>query len=321
MNASKKCWALTDGSVGMIHQAQGLGEAMGFEVERKDVKQHFPWKNMAPFLRLGKRWCIDNKHSSPLTAPWPQLIIACGRRSILPALALKEKSQHALKVIYIQNPLISPHYFDAVVMPQHDRNDKTPLAQNVFFNHGALHKVTPKHLLQGEKDFANLLATPKRPRVGVLLGGPTKRYQFDQSVIEPYIKSFEALIQQGCALFITPSRRTDPGVVARLKQTLGHQAYIWDGTGDNPYFAILNMDYILVTGDSISMISEACSTDKPVYILELPGHNKRFQIFYNYLLSKGRCRFWKGSLENFSVTPLNETQDIADQLKAYLDLK
>lgn len=323
MTDSKLCWIITDGSAGMENQALGLAEALGISYEVKRVAQRFPWKYISPFIRLGQEWCVAPEKSSPLKAPWPDIIIASGRQSILPALWVKDRSDQKTRLIYIQNPAIGYHHFDAVVIPQHDVKDKsTPLPKNVFLSIGAPHRITPARLEQEKKDHAKTFAAIPGKKIGILLGGSNKTYTFDNSTAALYLRDFEDLINQDYSLLITPSRRTDPKIVALLKDKLGDRAYIWDGTGDNPYFGILAWsDYIFVTCDSVCMICEACATDRPVYILELPGGNQKFKTFHQNIINHGRANFWDGKLEDTSPPKLNETQEIAKKLASYLNLK
>ena len=87
---------------------------------------------------------------------------------------------------------------------------------------------------------------------------------------------------------------------------------LWSGEGENPYFAMLGLaDYILVTSDSASMVSEACATGKPVHIIDLEGGNERFTKFHDGLRNEGITRPFTGALEDWSYSPLTCTQDAA----------
>ncbi len=141
-------------------------------------------------------------------------------------------------------------------------------------------------------------------------------------------QQLRALSAQGYGLLITPSRRTGDENMAILKAALaGCPAFIWDGAGDNPYFGMLALaDALIVTCDSVNMISEACSTGKPVHVLSLPAQGRRgnserdkFARFHRRLESAGKIRFFKGAIENWSYEPLLEMGRVSALIRdAYL---
>ncbi|MDH5723789.1 MAG: mitochondrial fission ELM1 family protein, partial [Alphaproteobacteria bacterium] len=151
-------------------------------------------------------------------------------------------------------------------------------------------------------------------RVAVLIGGKSKAYDMPESITKQLIKQLQNL---DASLMVTCSRRTGQANTKLINQSLqSPNNFIWDGAGQNPYHAILAYaDYILVTADSTSMISESCSTGKPVYMIDLPGGSKRISRFHNALLDHGCIRKFEGSLENFSYEPLNDAKKVAEEIK------
>ena len=302
-----KLWVVTDGMPGMQNQALGLAEALGHDITVKKVTTRPPWKYVTPFVRLGLKYSFTG---DPLTPPWPDVVIASGRKSIMPALYVKRASQGKTKVIYIQNPVISPDHFTAVVVPEHDRLK----AENVFVTQGALHRVTEARLEAERAKFSPFISEFSAPRIAVILGGTNRTYHFTPDVA---YKLGQRLKQLKTSLLITPSRRTDPKSLAVLSETLqGTKTYIWDGTGDNPYFAFLAWaDAILVTCDSVSMISEARATSKPVYMIQLPGGDAKFKRFHDHWIEKGYVKWFEGDVDFASENPLNEMHTLAQKIK------
>ena len=89
-------------------------------------------------------------------------------------------------------------------------------------------------------------------------------------------------------------------------------SFFWDNKGPNPYFAYLDLaDAIIVTGDSINMISEAAATGKPLYIARLGGNGSKFSVFHQMLYDAGIARPFTGSLETWSYKPLAEPNRVA----------
>lgn len=311
------CWVVTDGKPGMENQALGLAESLTSNIIVKRTDLRWPWKQLTPYFRIGLSACFSQRGDS-LTPPWPQVLIASGRQSILPALYVKQASNNKTVTIYIQNPGISPSYFDAVIAPQHD-NLTGP---NVIVTQGALHRVTTSRLEEDKKIFGEFAALPQ-PRLAVMIGGTNRAFQFDQQVAETLALQLQHLQQKyKASLLISPSRRTDAQNINRLKSTLGeNQVYFWDGKGENPYFAMLAWaDAIMVTCDSVSMISEACSTSKPVYLYRLPGGDPKFSRFLDDIIESGRAKWLGSSLDLTPHTPLNETNLVAHRLKNLLAL-
>jgi mitochondrial fission protein ELM1 len=309
------CWVVTDGKPGMENQALGLAEALEMEISIKRTKLRFPWSLGAPYLQLGLSACLS-RHSDPLTAPWPHLLIASGRQSVLPALYVKQASNQNTKVVYIQDPVISPKNFDLVVAPLHDNLT----GHNVLITQGALHRVTHTRLTAAKLLFPQLQTLPS-PRFAILLGGSNRSYTFDDTVAHDLAVQLHRLQQTYQAgLLISPSRRTETHHIDILRSRLTpSNTYIWDNTGANPYFAILAWaDAIFVTCDSISMITEACSTGKPVYMLRLPGGDPKFERFHNHMVQKGYVRWFDGSFNPSPTNTFNETAFVAQQVKDLL---
>lgn len=102
----------------------------------------------------------------------------------------------------------------------------------------------------------------------------------------------------------------------------GNQIYIWNGEGANPYFGMLAWaDTILVTADSASMLSEACTTGKPVYMIKLEGGAPRIAKLHENLMAHSALRVFDGALESWNYAALNDSGKIADELRRKLKIK
>jgi mitochondrial fission protein ELM1 len=169
-------------------------------------------------------------------------------------------------------------------------------------------------LFQAANHFLPLLASLPRPLVSVLVGGKNKHQDFTPFLARDFAQKLIDAAQSGHGLAVSFSRRTGQANEAILREALnGFSCYIWDGKTENPYLGFLSLsDAIIVTSDSISMLSEACSTGKPVYIYELPNAGRRHQELVNSLIKTGKARYFKGKVEKWDYTPLAETQKAAD---------
>lgn len=314
-----RCWTLSTGEAGATSQALGLAEAIGLPFEHKTVYLRRPWHWLPGYCCPGVlRWGLA-ENSASLSPPWPELLISCGRRAGTVSVALKQASGGRIRTVHIQDPQIPPRYFDRVVPPRHDGL----VGPNVIPTRGALHRVTAAKLAEYAARHAALLDHLPRPLVAVLVGGSTRNCRFTLEDATRLGEQLAALARDtGAGLAITPSRRTGEENVAALRAALaGVPHFFWDGSGENPYFGLLGLaDHIVVTGDSASMVSEACSTGKPVHVIDLQGYNRRLRVFHEELRREGVTRPFDGRLAHWSYQPVNDTPEVAARLREWLGL-
>jgi mitochondrial fission protein ELM1 len=181
-----------------------------------------------------------------------------------------------------------------------------------------VHRVTAARLEAERRHFPTLADLP-RPIVAVLIGGANKAYRLTLERLTEIAEALAALLSEnGGSLLLTPSRRTGERGTAMLRARLGRfPGVIWDGNGDNPYFAYLALaDALLVTADSVSMISEAAATGKPVHILDLDGGNAKFSRFHAAMRAAGITRPFSGRIESWSYPIQDDTARAGAALRA-----
>lgn len=312
---SKKCWTITGHFPGMKSQVLGLAEAIGLPTDHKTCVRKWPWGWIG--LPLGNPLAQLTSDSDSLTPPWPDLLITCGRRSAPFGLAIKKKSGGKTFCVHIQDPLFYHDHFDLIVAPRHD-NLK---GSNVILTEGALHKVTPEKIEQGLAQNISLFQGLKPPFNVVLVGGSTHSYKMSLEAVEDLIRTILLIREKtGGSVLVTPSFRTP--FRQRLREAFASepQIFLADIEVVNPYLAMLGIaDTLFVTGDSVNMVCEACSTGKPVYILPLLGFRKAKSLtFIQELIKKGIVRLFEGKVEKWAYTPFNDTIKIAEILKKKL---
>ncbi len=298
----QSCWVLTEGLAGLRNQAIGLAQALGVPYVLKEIKKPRGLRKLFPY-------------KLEFTAPWPDLLITCGCQSVAAAVAVRRASQKKTFTVHIQDPQIGPNHFDVVIAPAHDK----VRGENVFITQGSVHHVNQEKLEWGREHFQSLLSALPRPLISVLVGGKNRHKGFTVASAHDFaMKLRQAVNKTGGALAISFSRRTGASNEAIIRQELaGRSTYIWDGSGENLYFGLLGLaDGLVVTGDSVSMISEAVSTGKPVYIYELPHAGGRHKQFVRSLVASGVARIFNGSVEPWAYTPLDETRKAADFVSA-----
>lgn len=315
-SARPSCWVVTDGKAGMENQCVGLAQALGLEPVVKRVRLRSPWRQLSPFLRIGNRFAAGPEGDS-VGPPWPDLLIATGRGSIAPSLAARKLSGGRTFTVQIQDPQISPANFDLVVVPRHDRLR----GPNVMATRGALHHVTPAKLAAAAERFGPALAHLPRPRVAVLVGGDNGVYRLTPAIAATLADRLAELCSRhGAGLMVTPSRRTGAENEAALRERLaGLPAVVWNMEGENPYFGYLGLaDHVVVTCDSVSMASEAASTGKPVYVVDLEGGSAKFRAFHADLRADGITRPFTGELASWGYDPLDDTRRVAEEIRRRL---
>jgi len=318
-NIQATCWTVTDGKSGMENQCLGLAEALELTPVSKRVKLRSPWRQLSPFLRLGLAAAFSPQ-GDQLTPPWPDLLISTGRLSIPAPLYVKQASGGRTFTVQLQDPVIAPSNFDLVVVPEHDELR----GPNVMTTRGGLHRVTPDMLQRAAENFAPQIAHLPSPRIAVLIGGSSGAYRLTPKEMMPLVAKLVGLAKtSGGSLLVTPSRRTGADNLAVLEGALSAMpAYLWNGQGSNPYYGMLGLaDYILVTADSVNMVSEACSTGKPVYVIELPGGSAKTRRFHDSLRRDGLTRPFEDRLESWSYKPLDEVRRVAERVREMLKKK
>lgn len=303
------CWILTDGRKGTENNSLGLAEALGAEVRLIPISVTGLSRWLAPWIMLNVE--RDLQGLSQLCPPWPDLIITAGRTPAIAALYLKERVGCPSLFVHITNPGINPQRFDLVIAPEHD-NLSGP---NVISIRGALHRITNSKLEQARAlwapRFGHLPQSLPRPWHGVIIGGNTADLTFTPDNLHNLLGH----IGQTGSTLATASRRTSAEVATLLAQ---HATYCWDGSGDNPYLGLLACcDDLYVSADSVSMLSEACSTGKPVYIVPMDGQSRKHSHFHNSLIQGGHA-VWLGQSFTQPPVPLDNLARVLPLLEAKL---
>jgi len=306
-----RSWIISEAYAGLQAQALGLAEAAGLDPELRVLRPRAPWRWVA-----AKLWPAPLVAVAPeaLRPPLPKLVIGAGGVAAAVGAALRRRGA---RVVQVQHPRMDIRKFDLVVVAGHDRLS----GPNVLVTRTALHRVTPARLAAAAQAWAPRLAHLPRPLVAALVGGSNGRWRLDLRVGAELAASLAEMMRADrVGLALTPSRRTDPQVARGLRERLAPLgAWIWDGTGENPYFGLLALaDAIVVTTDSMSMISEAVATRAPVMLAPLPGRSRRQGAFVDSLMAAGRVRRFAGRLDFWPVEPIDDTAAAAAEMRRRL---
>lgn len=313
----KNAWIVVEkGLKGTLNQGLGIAQHLEIPYEIKEISLRQPWRFLSPYIDVFP--CKSLKQSSAkLLPPWPDLVISGGRKSIALSLMAKRKSKGETFVTHLLDPKIKRRNFDLIITPKHDEIS----GPNIFQTIGAPNLITETKLKEEADKLKENFKNLKETKIAVLIGGSTKDFKYFNSLISDMATTLETLAHKyDASLLITTSRRTPKHHINILRTKLKDTSHvIWDGENPNPYFAYLALsDYIIVTQDSVSMISEAATAGKPVFVYDLGITTKRINGFKRNIVEHGSAKIFNGDLGSFKPSPLNDAKDAASQiLKRY----
>jgi mitochondrial fission protein ELM1 len=272
-SSTPRVWLVTGYRAGERSQVLALGEALGWGFELKELSYRKSEFRTSLFRGSDLRGIRLNE-STPLNPPWPDLVISAGMRNEPVGRWICAQSGGRTRLVHIGRPWARPERFDLLITtPQY----RLPERDNILHNTTTLHQVTAQRLAREAERCAPRYAHLPPPYTGVILGGDSGPYTLGPRTAAEIARRASALVQgQGGSLLVTSSARTTPKALAAFERHLSVACdiYRWRaGDSENPYFGILGLsDTLVVTADSISMLSEACATGKPVYMAELGGY-------------------------------------------------
>ena len=303
---------LTEGLHGMISQVEGLAKALQIDYFHEKVELNNFWNLIPPKLTPVSQFIFKNKINKEF-----DIIISCGRKSVVPSIYLKKNSNKKIINIHIQNPLVSLENFDYVVSPEHDGLS----GANVINSKGAIHYLTLNEI-NNEKNYLENKLEKDKDIITLILGGPTKYYDYNnENIIEIFSKVNKHLIENNLQLIFIPSNRTPKEIITFAKEYFNKNRLIIETVDKKAYLSSLALSkYIVVTCDSSSMISEAALTGKPVYVAMIPPkrNDKRFKKFRSLFEELNIIKELGNELTSWSYKSLDETSRVASKIKEQL---
>jgi mitochondrial fission protein ELM1 len=292
---------LGSGRIGHEVNARGVAGALGIVPDFVTVQPRKVFELAAP-------WGPVDPADAP-RLPWPDIAIACGRITVPYLRAIKSGSRGRTFTVFLQDPRAWRSSADLIWVPEHDRLR----GPNVLTTLTSPHSFSSDALTSARAAIDPRLAGLSRPRTAMVLGGDSGAHCFEQSDIAALAAIARDIVVSGCGLMVTPSRRTPPALIEAIRVAVaGHNAFVWDGSGDNPYVQILaNAEAIVVTGDSVNMVGEACATGAPVHVYEPSGGAPKITRFIDGLVAAGAVRRWSGQLQDWSYARIDATREIA----------
>ena len=319
---NNKILILGDDRPGTLSQSVGLAQELGLEFQI--INLTYNRLSFLPNFIFSKSLFRLNKSTKlelEKITDFPKFIISAGRKSATIALYLKNKSQGKSKILQIMNPNLNFKKFDLVILPKHD---DVAESDNLITTIGALNKVNEQKISDEKEKYSSLFVTDKKVKIVLMLGGSSKNRIFSNEAATRLAKSVSNIAKNmNAALFILNSRRTGDELTATFKSNLDCDAKFFDwknSDNQNPYFASLAIaDFFIITGDSVSMISECCTRGKAVYIFdEKEFSSKKHRKFHQNLIDNNYAKkldLTASELEIFESKKLQETQRISQIIR------
>ena len=301
---------LTEGMHGMISQVEGLAKALDIDFTHHKVELKSFWNYIPPSLTP-----ISNISFKAFEPKDFDLIISCGRKSVIPSIFLKKNSKKKIYNIHIQDPKVGKKNFDFIVAPEHDEL----IGENVLNTKGAIHYLSEKEINQNKNYLDQFIQKDSRKLLAFIVGGPNKYYEYSLGNIKKIFSTLTNLInEKNFQLIFIPSFRTPRDIITLAQEEFKDNHTVIDKIDKKAYLSALAIsEYIVVTCDSSSMISECAITGKPIYVANIdPRKNdKRFKNFRNLYKNLNIIRNLGEKIEIWSYEKLDETNRVAKIIK------
>jgi hypothetical protein len=274
-----RVWVLADHKPGHTTQSLGLARELGWPYELIQLEFSAMAELPNAWLR-GSRRGLSRACRQRLGAPWPDLVIATGRRAAPVASWIRKKARGRARTVQMGRiGAFKRDSFDLAVAPSYACLYPDPRRIDTA---APLTRVSQSALERAARRFAPKLKEAAIPRLALLVGGSDPEHQFSPEDARRLGREVaELALREGGSVLVTTSRRTSRRAAAALEEALGtscahfHRWEAGQSASDNPYMGYLAIaDALIVTGESASMLAEACATGKPVYIYALPPRRR-----------------------------------------------
>jgi len=300
---------MTSGRRGDIVQCRAIAERLSSAIIEKEVAPRAPFRWIMPYGP------IDPWERALIAPPYPDMIIASGRRTVPYVRVVVKKTEGKCRAVFMKYPGCDVSSLGLMWAPSHDKKSGPTIISTLT----SPHLITPEKLDDRRKNCAPAIKALPGFKLGVLLGGNTRHVRYDKTTIDAFLAPLKTKLPFD-ALLVTGSRRTPSRLIEAIRQTTaGIPSFIWDGHGENPYFDIIaNADAFLVTGDSHNLVSEALAGGKPVYVFDPPGNPEKFRWTLPKLTEKGLIMPHTAPLTAGATAPFDETPEIVSKIRQLL---
>jgi len=289
-------WLIDAYRAGERGQVRALADALGWpcEIKRLDYRS---WAFLPHVLGQSSLFGLKRESVSKLQAPWPDLVISCGVRNEPVCRWIRQQSGGKTRYVHVGRPWGKLSGFDLLITtPQY----RVPVAANVLHNTLTLHQVTAQRLAESADRWRDTFSALPQPHIAVIVGGDSGPFTLGRGAAERLGRQASQLAREcGGSLLVSTSSRTPQQATTALREAIDVANYFYEwraGDDENPYFGMLALaTQLIVTADSIAMISEACATGKPVQLFDLggmcPRHEQPRDLRFGGMLYAGLMRW------------------------------
>ena len=311
----KNSWVITDGTKGMENQSIALAKLLNTNF--KLIKFTPPYLlNKIPLIG---RFIPASMIKMDLNIkPLPKFIITTGKRMAGISIFIKFFLKNKIKTIHIQNPKVSSNYFDLLLIPEHDKI----IGKNIINTKGALCFIDNNAIEKSNTSITNNLKHNKKPIILFLIGGDNKRYKPNNTdyynLMLNIVKASNSIDGK---LIILTSRRTPTKAIKIINSMLKkyeNDFYLYSGIGLNPYPSILKLaNFIIVTSDSVNMISETATFNIPLFVAYLKKEKGKIRDFLENLESLSIIKKFNGKLFDYNKAKLETNDETALKINKF----
>ena len=300
---------LTQGMHGMISQVEGLAKALDIDFTHHKVELNSFWKLIPPKFTPISNFTFNSVNTKDF-----DIIISCGRKSVIPSICLKKNSKKKIYNIHIQDPKVSFKNFDFIIAPEHDGLT----GKNVILSKGSIHYLTKEEIINN-REYLSQRLNKEKEYLSLIIGGPNKYYDYNEENIKKVFDKVKNILEKNnLQAIIIPSMRTPQKIIDLSKNYFEKENLVIKDIDKKAYLSCLSLaKYIVVTCDSTSMISEAALTGKPIYIAEIPAkiNDYRFRRFRDLFTKLKIVKNLDEKVEIWNYEILDETNRIAKEIK------
>ena len=300
---------LTEGMHGMISQVEGLAKALDIDFTHHKVELNSFWKLIPPKFTPISNFTFNSVNTKDF-----DIIISCGRKSVIPSICLKKNSKKKIYNIHIQDPKVSFKNFDFIIAPEHDGLT----GKNVILSKGSIHYLTKEEIVKN-REYLSQRLNKEKEYLSLIIGGPNKYYDYNEENIKKVFDKVKNILEKNnLQAIIIPSMRTPKKIIDLSKNYFEKENLVIKDIDKKAYLSCLSLaKYIVVTCDSTSMISEAALTGKPIYIAEIPAkiNDYRFRRFRDLFTKLKIVKNLDEKVEIWNYEILDETNRIAKEIK------
>jgi len=314
----KKCLILSDGKLGHQNQSVRVVEKLNFDkYDILKLKRRRFFGKILSYINPMLITTEANVLKSALQKENYDVVLGGGYLPQIIMLWIKKKYPN-IKTVCIMDPKRNYDKYDAIAIPTHDNvKDK---GKNIIRHTGSLSGFSKEDLLQAKENFKKEFSKSKKPLIGVLVGGNSKGYNFSKEKSKQLVSDIITLNNKlNGSVYATTSGRTGMDQTDYIYKNLTENAFsVYKGDGENPFRGIMAYsDIIIVTPETISMLTEACSTKAKVLIFDRTGvKSNRIKKFSNELIEKGLITDIDSFLKNSDINSnINNSSFIEDEIQ------